>query len=86
MTRRKGVGLGTGTVCRLGQHGFAGLEMGIERTVRQTRLFHDVGNPRSGITTAPDGARSRLHDALVGRFFGGGADVGLRFSHDVHHT
>ena len=68
--------LRTRAVSGLGQHGFAGIKMGIKSTMRQAGLFHDVGNTGSVVPTAPDGARRSIHDALVRGFFGGGTDIG----------
>ena len=46
--------------------------MGIEATVRQASLLHDVGDAGAVVAAAPDGARGGLDDALVRDFLGFG--------------
>jgi len=59
-----------GTVGGLGEHRLARREMGVEAAVRQTGVFHDVGDAGAVEAAAPDGARGGVNDAIVRRFLG----------------
>lgn len=54
--------------------------------MRQACFLHDVRNPGAMVALATDRPRRHRHDALMGRFFGGGSGIGLSISHDVYHT
>ena len=70
--RRRGDGLGTGAVRRLGEHRLARSEVGVEAAVREAGLLHDVGDAGAVVATAPDGARGGLDDAFVRDFLAAG--------------
>src|SRR4051812_21167373 len=49
--------------------------MGVEATVRQAGVLHDVGDAGAAVATTPDGARGGLDDAFVRGFLA--SEVGL---------
>src|SRR3989344_9652143 len=53
------------SVCGLRKHRLPRREVGIEATMREACVLHDVRNARSAESIAPDGTRRRRHDALM---------------------
>ena len=53
------------SVCGFRKHRLPRREVGIEATMREACVLHDVRNARSAESIAPDGTRRRRHDALM---------------------